>query len=322
MCSGGATGGGGTLSPRAQAILEGSGGSTGGGPSPAAELESKVQELQRQVAEELEALTKHQEALGARARLGSSSFGADSEAGAAIGTSGSELEKAVERLSRQVCEELKELEEHQGGLQKVRAAVTALAERTGTTEVAPASVRKEGDLGGIASRSLEAKAEELSQQVMAELQALTGQQKELGEAKITLADFAQQLKEVLGRVSDCQKATQDLGRRFEELEGGKSGGVTKSSGGGSTSPSGGGIKPKGVSLAPLSTANTAGRVLAPLSTASTAGSGAALGGSASSRAPALGGGASAPAREVESDGSESYEEDAFDESLNEESVSG
>eukprot|EP00931_Biecheleriopsis_adriatica_P061306 TRINITY_DN36860_c0_g1_i1.p1 TRINITY_DN36860_c0_g1~~TRINITY_DN36860_c0_g1_i1.p1 ORF type:complete len:1205 (-),score=365.25 TRINITY_DN36860_c0_g1_i1:56-3199(-) len=155
-------------------------------------MEAKVEDLRRQVAEELEQLTEHQ-SLIAKAGLG--------KPGAAKSNS-QEVERHVERLAEQVSQELRELKSHQGELSKVKA--TLLAGAPG------------GKVADFAS-DVDPKIVELQRQVEAELQALTKQQDGLGRAKVS--------------IDDCKKGIAALEKRVDQLSVGKAAtGVSDTSG--------------------------------------------------------------------------------------------
>ncbi|CAE7216028.1 unnamed protein product, partial [Symbiodinium pilosum] len=150
-------------------------------------LELRVDELQKQVVEELEQLAEQQQLI---ARVKPSS-GAKPDV--------QDLEHSVERLAAQVAQELQELKTHQGELGKVRVRLqSADASKGGAPEV-------------------ESKVLELQQKVLEELHALGKQQEELGRAKVTMADLSDRVQQVASTVTQCKEVTVGLEERLKKL---------------------------------------------------------------------------------------------------------
>ncbi|CAE7363806.1 unnamed protein product [Symbiodinium natans] len=148
-------------------------------------LELRVEELQKQVVEELEQLAEQQQLL---AKVKPSTGGKPDV---------QDLEQSVERLAAQVAQELQDLKMHQGELGKAR-------------------VRLQSDAGK-AAPEVETKVLELQNKVLQELEALGKQQEELGKAKATMADLSDRVQEVVATVTECKKVTVGLEERLKRL---------------------------------------------------------------------------------------------------------
>eukprot|EP00930_Biecheleria_cincta_P102028 TRINITY_DN9369_c1_g1_i1.p1 TRINITY_DN9369_c1_g1~~TRINITY_DN9369_c1_g1_i1.p1 ORF type:complete len:1391 (+),score=379.95 TRINITY_DN9369_c1_g1_i1:242-4174(+) len=149
------------------------------------ELETKVEDLRKQVAEELEQLIEHQKLV---AHAGSSSL-----PGSKVDTQ--DLESSVQALAGQVAFELRELREHQGELKKVRPR----------------------DMDG----EVESKIADLQKQALDELDALRSQQAELAKAKATVAGLSEKFQNSLKDIGECQETTASLSVRLLKLEASK-----------------------------------------------------------------------------------------------------
>jgi len=148
-------------------------------------LESRVHELQNQVASELEQLAKQQSLIN---KVGLKS-------GGKVDTQ--ELEKSVNQLASQVSKELTELREHQGELSKVHHVI------------------RHGKAG---SSEVEVKVKELQSQVMGEVDALARQQEELGKAKVTMSELAEHVRQAMSTANECKEATAKLEERLRLSE--------------------------------------------------------------------------------------------------------
>ncbi|CAE7832305.1 unnamed protein product [Symbiodinium sp. CCMP2592] len=152
----------------------------------ARQLELRVEELQKQVMEELEQLAEQQQLL------------TKVKPGQLVKPEVQDLEQNVERLAAQVAEELQELQMHQGELGKVR-------------------VRLQSDQSKGKAPEVERKISELQHKVLEELEALGKQQEELGKAKVTMADLSDRVQQVVSTVTDCKKATLGMEERLKRL---------------------------------------------------------------------------------------------------------
>jgi len=180
-----------------------------GGEAPVAEVEARIRELQQQVSEEFQCLARHQRELSQADPLH-------------MALTGQDVEKAVVELSRQVAAELRDLRDHQQDLGKIKAAVTALSDRASPSQ--PPIPNGQGSIMGPEidgdrrpPRHMEAQVQQLSRQVAAELQALSGQQAELGQAKTTLGELAIQVKDVTDGLAACDASCLGLRQQFDEF---------------------------------------------------------------------------------------------------------
>lgn len=146
-------------------------------------LENRVHELQKQVTEELEQLTRHQQLI--------------SKVGLKGKVDTQELEKSVNSLASQVSQELTELRAHQTELSKVQQMVRSKSSKDGS--------------------DVESKVEELKLQVVAEVDALAQQQAELGKAKVTVSELSEQVQQAVHTANECKQATSTLEERLKSL---------------------------------------------------------------------------------------------------------
>eukprot|EP00435_Cladocopium_sp_Y103_P073725 s216_g44.t2 len=146
-------------------------------------LENRVQELQKQMTEELEQLTKHQQLI--------------SKVGLKGKVDTQELERSVNSLASQVSQELTELRTHQRDLSKVQQMVRTNASKDGS--------------------NVESKLEELKVQVVAEVDALAQQQAELGKAKVTMSELSERVQQAVHTANECKQATNTLEERLKSL---------------------------------------------------------------------------------------------------------
>jgi DNA repair exonuclease SbcCD ATPase subunit len=154
-------------------------------------IEDQVQDLAAKVAEELSELRGHQKELGkAKDSIGSMA----------------KVEEDVHEMYKQVAEELKELRAHQKDLGKARDLLTQGEHRR------PLEALSEG------SPQLEAKVEELSREVVAELKSLASHQNELNGTKATMQDLAERMDDNTRALAACQKATSELKEEMESLK--------------------------------------------------------------------------------------------------------
>lgn len=134
-------------------------------------LENRVHELQKQVTEELDQLTKHQQLI--------------SKVGLKGKVDTQDLEKSVNALAAQVSQELTELRAHQTELSKVQQMVRSKASKDGS--------------------DVELKVEELKLQVVSEVDALAQQQAELGKAKVTISELSERVQEAVHTANECKQ---------------------------------------------------------------------------------------------------------------------
>eukprot|EP00439_Symbiodinium_sp_Y106_P012448 s2363_g1.t2 len=153
----------------------------------ARQLELRVEELQKQVMEELEQLAEQQQLL------------TKVKPGQLVKPEVQDLEQNVERLAAQVAEELQELQMHQGELGKVRVRLQST------------------DQGKGKAPEVERKISELQHKVLEELEALGKQQEELGKAKVTMADLSDRVQQVVSTVTECKKVTLGMEERLKRL---------------------------------------------------------------------------------------------------------
>jgi len=142
-------------------------------------LQEQVQELQTQASLELIALQEQQAEL---AKLGANVAGRAAAAGGEAPT-----EKAIAEFAQQVDRELQDLRDHQRQLGAVKAMVKDVQQQTLLSKSLSA---REGP------QAVEERVQELSRLVGSELLALTSQQQEQGQMKITVEGLAGQMKEV------------------------------------------------------------------------------------------------------------------------------
>lgn len=153
----------------------------------ARQLELRVEELQKQVMEELEQLAEQQQLL------------TKVKPGQLVKPEVQDLEQNVERLAVQVAEELQELQMHQGELGKVRVRLQST------------------DPGKGKAPEVERKISELQNKVLEELDALGKQQEELGKAKVTMADLSDRVQQAVATVTECKKVTLGMEERLKRL---------------------------------------------------------------------------------------------------------
>jgi len=167
------------------------------------EVEAQIKELQQQVIEELRCLSSHQQELVHTAAKSSKGNGLVQNMPTALDIEG-DLENKVNDLAQQISQEVEELRKHQHDLKQARLAPNGHVPAHGGTHALASPVREHGQTDTVASdhcaTRVEAAVQELTQQVADEVKELASHQDHLRQSRSTFQGLSAQISELQRQV--------------------------------------------------------------------------------------------------------------------------